>query len=92
MPAIIDVVHQCSNGWHKFSSPHIPGFYMVAEQNDLEEVYSEIPSAIAALIAADFGMDVKLRVQTSYSAYLEELPEEYRPSVSHYVIEELMAA
>jgi hypothetical protein len=91
MPEIVDVQHECAEGWHKFTSPQVPGFYLLAEQGDLEEVYDEIPQAIAALIFADFGIDVRLTAHKRYSDYLEELPEDYRPDLSHYVIEKLAA-
>ena len=52
---IIDVIHSTQGVWHKFTSPQIPGLYMVVAGSDLERAYADIPKAIAELIFNDAG-------------------------------------
>ena len=85
---IIDVLHECEEGWHTFTSPHIPGLYLVGEQPHLQELYDEIPQVISTLAKADFGREVLVSLEKTYSSYLEELPDHYRPDVRHYSIQE----
>jgi hypothetical protein len=80
---IITVVHECEDGWHKFTSPEIPGLYMIVRQHDLEAAYSDIPRAIEMLIFADNGQRVSVRPQTTYSEYLKSLPESLRSITRH---------
>lgn len=87
---IIDVRHECVNGWHEFTSPQIPGLYIVAEQNDLEAAYEDIPIVIAQLIEADTGKKVSIKREPSYEEYLEGLPWSFRPSM-FYSVEKIAA-
>jgi len=87
---IIDVMHECADGWHTFTSPQVPGLFLTAEMAQLEEIYAEIPTAIAALAKADFGKDVKAELVKSYSDYAAGLPETHQP-VTHYEIRDLAA-
>jgi hypothetical protein len=83
---IIDVTHACVNDWHKFRSPQVPGFYLVACKDDLEEAYLDIPELLGALIEADHGKRVKLTPQKTYDEYLASLPREYQPT-RHYSVQ-----
>lgn len=87
---IIDVIHECADGWHTFTSPQVPGLFLTAERNDLEEIYAEIPKAIEALTKADFGKSIRAKLVDSYTEYAATLPESYQP-VSHYEICDLAA-
>ncbi len=89
---IVDVRHVCTDGYHKFTSPQVPGLYLIAEQEHLEEVYAEIPQVIAAIINADFKSDVQVTIQKSYAAYENELPPEFKPEFSHYSVVKRVAA
>ena len=40
---IITVLHECADGWHTFTSPEVPGFYMIVEESDLQGAYEDIP-------------------------------------------------
>jgi hypothetical protein len=86
MAGIVDVRHSCSDGWHKFTSVQVPGLYLVAEQNHLEEAYGEIPILIESIIRADFGTPVTVEIVQTYSDYLEKLPPEYHPEFIHYSV------
>jgi hypothetical protein len=88
---IIDVSHKCSDGWHEFTSPQIPGLFLSAPQDDLVLVFEEIPVVIAELIKADTGMPVSVKAEQSYDEYVAGLPEEYRPSIRHYSVEKMAA-
>jgi hypothetical protein len=52
---IITVLHKCENGWHEFTSPQIPGLFMVVEQTDLAAAWRDLPRAIEKLIFVDTG-------------------------------------
>jgi hypothetical protein len=88
---IIDVRHECANGWHEFTSPQVPGLYIVAEQDDLEAAYEDVPVVLALLIEADTGRKVTVKREPSYEEYVDALPESYRPSIRHYSVEKLAA-
>ena len=87
---IIDVMHECGDGWHTFTSPHLPGLFLTAEQADLPAIYEQIPVAIAALAKADFGKDIVVKLVKSYSDYAAALPVTHQP-VSHYEVVDLAA-
>lgn len=91
MAAIIDVIHELKDGWHKFTSPQIPGFYLVAEQNDLERAYDDIPRSIEALILHDRHERVTVRPEKTYADYLATLPQSHRPAIRHYSVEKIAA-
>ncbi len=88
---IIEVKHEVSNGWHEFTSPQVPGLYIVAEMDDLEAAYEDVPMVIAQLIEADFGLKVVVEREPSYSEYLDGLPEAFKPSIRHYSVEKIAA-
>lgn len=89
--AIIDVIHELNGSWHKFTSPQVPGFYLVAEQNDLERAYDDIPRSIEALILHDRQERVSVRPEKTYSEYLASLPETHKPAIRHYSVEKIAA-
>ena len=43
MSGIINVLHECEEGFHEFTSPQIPGFYLVVDQDDLKAGFEDIP-------------------------------------------------
>ena len=88
---IIEVRHEFTNGWHEFTSPQIPGLYVVAELDDLEAAYEDVPVVIGQLIEADFGLKVTITREPSYEEYLEGLRESFRPSIRHYSVMKLAA-
>lgn len=88
---IIDVQHECENGWHVFTSPHVPGLFLTGQQDDLEELYDEIPHVICALARADFGQDVVVEPVQTYLQYVEGLPDGFKPGVKHFSIQKIAA-
>lgn len=88
---ILDVHHHCADGWHEFTSPQIPGFFLTAEQDDLEVAFDDVPVMIGALIEADHGVQVSVKLEQSYDEYVAGLPEGYKPSIRHYSVEKLAA-
>ncbi len=49
-PIIITVQHVYANGWHEFTCPQIPGFFLLSEEPDLEAAYRQVPAAKAMKI------------------------------------------
>jgi hypothetical protein len=88
---IINVLHECADGFHEFTSPQIPGFYIVVGQDDLEAAFEDVPNVIRALIHADYGIRVSVTLEQSYSDYLDKLPESHKPTISNYYVEKLAA-
>jgi hypothetical protein len=83
---IITVQHACANGWHEFTCPQIPGFYLLSEESDLESAYEQVPDALSEIIESDEGIRVTVTNEDSYSEYVAKLPEEMRPSFRHYSV------
>jgi hypothetical protein len=88
---IIEVRHDCADGWHTFTSDQVPGLFLAGERADLEELYEEIPQVIAALAKCDFGRDVEVTPAQTYSDYAASLPDTHLP-VKHYTIRDLAKA
>lgn len=86
MSDIVDVWHHRSDGYHKFTSPHVPGLYMVTETKDLTEVYQEIPTVIAALVKADFGFDVAVSREGTCALYHEITDHMPGPTILHFSV------
>lgn len=88
----IDVSHECADGWHTFTSDHIPGLFLTVHEANLEAGFNDIPQAIEQLIYADYGRKVKVEAQLTYDAYLVTLPESHKPTRHYYAIEDRKAA
>jgi hypothetical protein len=90
MTGIIDVDHQCEDGWHEFTSPQVPGLYVVIEAKDLKAAYYDISTVIEALIYADYATPVKVRPQKTFEQYHAGLPETHKGR-HHYFVERIAA-
>ena len=88
---IINVHHDCVDGWHTFTSAHLPGLYVVGRQDDLEELYAEVPTVIEALVHADWGYRVQVVSVETFEEYVNALPASFRPNVRHYSVQKLAA-
>ena len=86
MESIISVKHECADGWHTFTSPQVPGLYLVGRDDDLEGIYQAIPDAIARLALADFGVKVVVRQEKTFSSCVEGLPNKNRAEIAHYSV------
>ena len=85
-PMVITVTHECEDGWHIFTSAQMPGLFLTGRKEDLQEIYEGVPTVIADLARADFGREVMVSPEKTYSSYLETLPPTHLPPVSHYTI------
>jgi len=47
--AIIEILDHREEGWHKLTSPDLPGFFIVAPDDKIESAYADIPQAIELL-------------------------------------------
>ena len=83
---IIDVIHEFAGGWHTFTSPQIPGLYIVTSKENLEDAYTDIPVAIEMLIEADTGKAVEVLMRPEYQEYRATLPAHMCPDVRHYEV------
>jgi hypothetical protein len=84
---MITVEHTAKDGWHEFTCLEVPGFHLIATDDDLEEAYAQVPEAIAQIIEADQGTPMIVELENSYSEYLAKIPESMRPaSVRYYSI------
>ncbi len=88
---MITVMHAHEDGWHEFTSPQIPGLYMIVESHDLGGAYEDLPRAIEELIFFDTGRRVVVKPEKTFSEYLITLPASHRPVVRHYSVEQLAA-
>lgn len=89
--AIVGVLHEIDDGWHKFTSPQVPGLYIVVESRNLRTVYEDLPTAIAELIEAATHKKVVVRLEKTYDQFIKSLPETERQDVLHYSVEPLAA-
>lgn len=83
---VITVEHVCKDGWHSFMCPEVPGFYLIATDDDLEAAYAQVPEAIAEIIESDTGVSTLVELENSYSEYLAKIPDAMRPSIRHYSV------
>ncbi|MGH9552163.1 MAG: hypothetical protein ACRD3W_22440 [Terriglobales bacterium] len=83
----IRVIHEYEDGWHTFTSPDVPGFYLVVEAADLATAVADIPNAIAELIYANRGERVSVHPKEGGAR-----SRTHRPAIiTHYSVERLAA-
>jgi hypothetical protein len=78
---VVSVVHEIRDGWHKFTSPEMAGFYLVVAPDDLDAAYEDIPRAIELLLSADSGKRVAARLDIGAQ---RSSPD---PGVQRYTVE-----
>lgn len=88
---IINVLHECDDGFHEFTSPQIPGFYLVVPQDDLETAFADVPRVIEELIHGDYDVRVTVKQEQTYSEYVDGLPDTHKPVIRNYYVERLAA-
>lgn len=74
--SIIDVVYEDVQGWHKFTSPHVFGLYILVGPDQYWMGREDLPAAIEDLIAANFKKRVTVRAV--------DAPHVERPKVLHF--------
>jgi len=83
---IVTVLHRHEDGFHTFTSPEIPGLYMVVTSDDLQGAYRDLPRALEKLIFADSGKRVRVEPAQTYDAYLKSRPDSHLAVTHHYQI------
>ncbi len=83
---MISVDHHCEDGWHTFTSKEFPGLFICGQGSELEALYDGLPEVLEALVRADFGQDVVVRSEETFSSYRAMLPQSYLAPVTHYSI------
>lgn len=86
MADIVDVWHHRTDGYHKFTSPQVPGLYMIGEDKDVDEIFEEIPILIAALVKADFGFEVSVSREGTCALYREITEHMPGPAILHFSV------
>lgn len=84
--AIITVLHETHEGWHTFTSEQVPGLFLTGREEDLQELYESVPRVIAELAKADFGFEVIVSQEKTFSDYMESFIPARVPPLSHYSI------
>ena len=84
--AIITVLHESGDGWHTFTSEQVPGLFLTGREEDLQQLYEAVPNVIAELAKADFGSDVVVSQEGTFSSYMESFTPARIPPLSHYSI------
>lgn len=73
-PKIINVVYECIDGAHIFSSttdPFVCGLY--AASTDLREAYDDVPIQAKALLKLNHGIDSEVTHAVPYEDFLKRL-------------------
>jgi hypothetical protein len=60
-PQFVFVNDASDGGWHKFTSPQVPGFYIVAPDDSVDSAYADIPRAIELLYLHNRQQKVEVR-------------------------------
>jgi len=85
--SIVGVAHEVDDGWHTFTSPQVPGLYMIGKSEDLEELYASVPKVIEELARADFGLIVKVTQRETFSSYIERMNKKFAAlELIHYSV------
>jgi hypothetical protein len=79
---VVDVMYENVEGWHRFTSPQIPGFCVIVEPDQFQTGLDDVPEAITNIIAGDHGRRVTATRLETYSDYSREKP----PPIYHYMI------
>lgn len=82
MPTV-DVVYEHVRGWHKFTSPHVFGLYIIVGPDQYWMAREDLPAAIEELIAANFRKKVTARAVES--------PRDERPNVLRFELDRIPA-
>ena len=80
---VVDVMYENVEGWHRFTSPQIPGFCVIVEPNQFQTGLDDIPEAIAIIIAGDHGKRV---IATRLETYSDYPSRDKTPPIYHYMI------
>jgi hypothetical protein len=82
---VVSVHYENIEGWHRFTSPQIPGFCVIVEPDQFEIGLEDVPRTIELMIFGDFGKRVKATPLQTYSGYSVVAPTRM-PKIYHYAI------
>lgn len=88
---IIDVVYENVEGYHRFTSPQIPGLYVIVEPKDFEAGLDDVPEAIRILIEDKGKNKVAVHRVPTFDSFIKRMPEKRRPHIFHYSVETIAA-
>jgi hypothetical protein len=80
---VVDVMYENVEGWHRFTSPQIPGFCVIVEPDQFQTGLDDVPDAIATIIAGDHGKRITATPIETYSEYVSR---DKSPQIYHYMI------
>ena len=85
MESVVSVRHEMTDGFHVFTSPQMPGFYLVGPDDDFPGLCDTIPTAIASLAEANLKKKFSVRPVDTFSAYREATVDRQR-TLMHFVL------
>jgi hypothetical protein len=86
MTSIIDVLYESVDGFHRFTSPQIPGLCVVVEPDQYTLALEDLPTAIALLIEGDFGHKATVNRVETLDDYSPLIPKGNRDKILHFAI------
>src|SRR5262249_32007837 len=86
MPSVINVIHEAVEGYHRFTSPQIPGLCVLVEPDQYDLGVADLPDAIALLMQADFGRRPTVTPLETLSDYSRFIPAAEKHQVLHFSI------
>jgi hypothetical protein len=82
---VVSVCYENIEGWHRFTSPQIPGFCVIVEPSQFQVGLDDVPRAIELIIASDHGKRVTATPLPTYSDYSTRTSPN-KPEVYHYAV------
>lgn len=86
MPPVVDVIYEPVEGYHRFTSPQIPGLCVIVDPEQYKLGVADLPDAIALLLRADFGRQVTVTPLETFSDYDRLIATAERKRVLHFAI------
>lgn len=81
--SVVSVFYEDVEGWHRFTSPQMPGFCVIVEPPNYAAAVADIPEAIRVLYERDFKTTITI---TQLKTFMHHGPAE-KPPVLHFAIE-----
>jgi hypothetical protein len=86
MVSIINVLYESVDGFHRFTSPQMPGLCIIVEPDQYALALEDLPTAIALLIEGDFGHRATVNRLETLDDYAPFLPKDNRNKILHFAI------
>jgi hypothetical protein len=84
---VVAVVYENVEGYHRFTSPQVPGLFVIVEPADYKVGLDDVPAALGMLIESDTGGKVSVRQIETFSEYTDRMPDDAKPTIFHFVVE-----